>query len=132
MNSTLLARKGEAVPSGSDRHALAYFAGRRTVTFGQAVMEQDIAPPRLSAPAAPERLRPAARIFIQSRQPKDARRRFTFRLDDETHDRFCAAARMLGCSRQKLLERALERFVDVLDGPMHLPVKSTTAVPRLV
>lgn len=64
--------------------------------------------------------------------PRHPRRRFTFRLDAAAHDRFCAAARALGCSRQKLLERALERFVDSIDSTARLPTNAVPAVPRLV
>lgn len=136
MNSTLLARKGEAVPSGlsgSDRHTLAYYAMRRTVTFGQPDTTADFGPAHAVAlSAATQRPRPAAGFLMRKHGPRHSRRRFTFRLDAASHDRFCAVARALGCSRQKLLERALERFVDSIDSTARLPTNAVPAVPRLV
>lgn len=135
MNTVLLARKGEAVPTGlsdASEQSLAYFAARRSITFGQAHAAPVSAPEKTKVAASP-RPRPAASILRSPRRPTDQRRRFTFRLDNDLHEQFCAAARLLGCSRQKLLERALGRYLEPLDSAATLAGDpAPTAVPRLV
>ena len=112
MTDTLLARKGQAVPTGlgsGERYALAN-ATRRVIALGQmADTPAPLAWPEKTPAATFTAPRSAARILPRSRRAAEYRRRFTFRLHDEEHKLFCAAAAVLGCSRQKLLERALNR-----------------------
>lgn len=136
MNTALLARKGEAVPTGlggDNRQAFAYFAARRTVTFGQLDASHD-APSFSANDSAPSVQRPrrAASILVRPAARADARRRFTFRIDRNVHERFCAAARLLDCSRQKILEQALARYLDDLDMPDDPAGGAGLSVPRLV
>lgn len=136
MSGSLLARKGEAVPSGlndNHRHAFAYFADRRTVAFDKVRAAATIATLADSPlTAASPRQRPAASILIRPRNRRDGRKRFTFRVDDSTHDQFCRAAQMLSCSRQKLLRTALDHYLQVLGIPETFTTNSAPSVPRLV
>lgn len=119
MTDPLLARKGQAVPTGltgSNRQA-AIFAARRIVVFGHkenAEAAADHLLPRSFRDAyvasnvdRPPPKRPAVSLLRNFRR----RRRFTFRLDDRQHELFCAAADIAGCSRQKLLERVLLNYL---------------------
>jgi hypothetical protein len=138
VTETLLARKGEAVPTGlsaGNRHALAYFAARRMVTFGQIdrPRPQDRATTVEPAEKPPAKQRPVALILAPSCRKREARHRFTFRLDRDAYAQFRAVAAAQGCSGQKLLERALERLLDDLDvAPATAAPLTLSAVPLLV
>ncbi len=130
MTDTLLARKGQAVPTGlgsGERYALAN-ATRRVIALGQmADTPAPLAWPEKTPAATFTAPRSAARILPRSRRAAEYRRRFTFRLHDEEHKLFCAAAAVLGCSRQKLLERALNRYLRTFGPDNSLMSASATA-----
>lgn len=135
MNDSLLARKGEAIPSGLDagsRYALAHTA-RRVIAFGggdrSPVTPSNWLSTAMARAADP---RPAARILTDLHPQSAKRHRFTFRLDKQRHQRFCEVADTLGCSRQKLLERALDRHLDALEAEGPVATAAGRAVPRLV
>jgi hypothetical protein len=136
VNTLLLARKGEAVPTGlssANRQSLAYFAARRTVTFSCPEPQIPLTPNAneygKTLSLSPRRV---ASILLTPKSPVDGRRRFAFRLDQKTHARFCAASTLLDCSRQKLLERALEHYLADLDDADIPATTVAPAVPRLV
>lgn len=134
MNASLLARKGEAIPSGTPggRRALAY-AARRIIAIGSGddapLTPSDWLSAAMARAVAP---RPAARILEAMHPASGVRHRFTFRLDRRAHDRFCAAAATCGCSRQELLERALDAYLQAPGLEDRAMPTTATAVPRLV
>jgi hypothetical protein len=106
LTSALLARKGQALPTGGFAHAkLALMPPQLTVRKLDRECRDAASPP--GAPTAPVRRR--------ARPPRpaaDVRVAFTLRLDRERHARLKLLAARRGRSCQEMLLRALDAYLE--------------------
>ncbi|MBO6782086.1 MAG: hypothetical protein JJ899_02260 [Alphaproteobacteria bacterium] len=109
MSEQLLAEKGRANPAAAHHGGESRFQARRVVVLPPLTLGSDV---RTAGATHDERTtprRPAARM---SGQLPGRRKKFTFRIEPDRHERFCRHADALGISRQELLTRALDAFLD--------------------
>lgn len=107
MSLDLLARKGEANPATTHHGGESRFQARRVIVLPPIALHRGPG----SDPANHTPLRRAASMTHPAR-PRERRKKFTFRIEPVRHRSFCAAADMLGISRQELLTRALDAYLD--------------------
>lgn len=133
MSLDLLARKGEANPATTHHGDESRFQARRVIVLPPIALHR-------GSGADPVRDIPLRRPASMGRplKTRERRRKFTFRIEPVRHRSFCAAADMLGISRQELLTRALDAYLDAHaisrapDGPviptnLQLPFDGMTA-----
>lgn len=106
MSIDLLARKGEANPATTHHGGESRFQARRVVVLPPIAFHRALTSERGGEP----RFRRAANMAKPLRAPVK-RRKFTFRIEPDRHEVFCAAAEILGVSRQQLLTQALDAYL---------------------
>lgn len=119
MHEGLLARKGEANPATTHHGGESRFQARRIVVLPPIALHRPH-DPNATRTALPRRAANMAKPF----QAPIHRRKFTFRVEPERHAAFCAAADEMGISRQELLTRALDSYLETRetalgDQPIH-------------
>lgn len=116
MTEVLLARKGEANPATTHHGGESRFQAQRVVVLPPIALHRmtamDVGQHRLP--------RRAANMAKPFRAPV-TRRKFTFRIEPERHKAFCAAADELGVSRQELLTRALDAYLETMHPDTDYP-----------
>lgn len=107
MSLDLLARKGEANPATTHHGGESRFQARRVIVLPPIALHRGVTP----EPVPHASVRRAASM-TGTAKPREKRKKFTFRIEPVRHRSFCAAADMLGISRQELLTRALDAYLD--------------------
>lgn len=123
MTAGFLARKGEANPATTHHGGASRFQAQRVVVLPPIALHRTSV-----SNAAPHKLpRRAANMAKPFRAPV-TRRKFTFRIEQDRHSAFCTASDQLGISRQELLTRALDSYLETLQSTTEetqfLPVAS--------
>lgn len=123
MTEGLLARKGEANPATTHHGGESRFQARRVVVLPPIALHR--------APDPGQRVPPRrAANVAQPCRAQVARRKFTFRIEPERHQNFCAVADELGISRQELLTRALDAYLHTRRGDLSgSPLRSEGFTP---
>lgn len=112
MNRFLLARKGEAFPATTHYGGESRFQERRVIELPAIALGSEN---RAHARSLPHNhIQRAAGLSAAS---AIHRRKFTFRIEPDRHEAFCAAAEQMGISRQELLTRALDAYLKGVHDP---------------
>lgn len=120
MSAGFLARKGEANPAATHHGGESRFQARRVIVLPPIALHREHG----RAPSATDVPRRAADMSRPRRAPV-RRRKFTFRIAPDRHEKFCDAASRLGISRQELLTRALDSYLDTLRDDAADPPRPT-------
>lgn len=130
MSAGFIAQKGAAEPAAHHPGDAARFHARRTIL---------LPPINLHAtgdsPTRDRNAQPGAKTSSPRRAASltgaRARRKFTFRIDDDRHAAFCRAAETRAVSRQQLLTLALDEFLArQVNGGSAGPLLPTNAAAR--